>query len=640
MISPNSIDQLLNAASVEDVVGDYVNLKRSGSRFKGNCPFHDEKTPSFTVTPSLGIYKCFGCQKGGNSIQFLMDIENLSFTESARMLAKRYGIDLVETNVGNKQEYEETQKLREGVQAVNDFAMEFFSQQLHQENEGKNIAIPYFRERGFTIETIKKWNLGYSPESWDAFHKAAKKAGYKDDLLKSAGLIKTRESDGSHYDLFRNRVIFPLFAVSGKVVGFAGRIMGKVENAPKYVNSPETELYKKSDFLFALFQAKNAIKKQDKVLLTEGYTDVITLHQAGIENAVASSGTALTPGQIKLIKRFTYNATVIYDGDSAGIKASLRGIDLLLADEINVRVVPLPEGEDPDSYCKKLGPEGFQAYILQNEKNFIFFKAELLLSGAQDDPILKSDAIKDILQSVAHIADALKRNALIKELTRICDVKEEILAQELGKLLRQSIIQDKKQFLNQVDNVIKLSIEDIPQVPLTDIHQEFALIRLLLMHAHKSFDETQTVFEFVNQEYMSDESIFFKDPLAIKFMNSFFEEEGRKVWPGAEFYIRHIDTELSSFAAGVFSNDHVLSPAYLDNMIYVKTEDDSYRDAVIAIFLNIRRTKIEEIIIAEQQKLMLPDAEESIDETLEYLDYLNTIKIEIANKLGNVVSRF
>jgi DNA primase len=264
----------------------------------------------------------------------------------------------------------------------------------------------------------------------------------------------------------------------------------------------------------------------------------------------------------------------------------------------------------------------------------------LLLSGAKDDPILKSDAIKDILQSVAHIADALKRNALIKELTRICDVKEEILAQELGKLLRQSIIQDKKQFLNQVDNVIKLSIDDIPQNPLTDIHQEFALIRLLLIHAHKSFDETQTVFEFVIQEYLADESIFFKDPLTIKFMNSFPDDEGRKVWPGAEFYIRHIDTELSSFAAGVFSNDHLLSPAYLDNMIYVKTEDDSYRDAVIAIFLNIRRTKIEEIIIAEQQKLMEPDAEDSIDETLEYLDYLNTIKIEIANKLGNVVSRF
>ena len=638
MISPNSIDQLLNAAIIEDVVGDYVNLKRSGSRFKGNCPFHDEKTPSFTVTPSLGIYKCFGCQKGGNAIQFMMDIENLTFSESARMLAKRYGIELVETNSGNKQEYEESQKLREGVQAINDFAIDFFSKQLHNEEEGKNIALPYFRERGFTLETIKKWNLGYSPESWDAFYKAAKKAGYKDDLLLSAGLIKSRDSDGSHYDLFRHRVMFPLIAVSGKVVGFAGRIMGKVENAPKYVNSPETELYKKSDFLFALFQAKNAIKKQDKVYLTEGYTDVITLHQSGIENTVASSGTALTPGQIKLIKRFTHNATVIYDGDAAGIKASLRGIDLLLADEINVRVVPLPEGEDPDSFCKKLGPDGFQEYVLQNEKNFIFFKAELLLSSAKDDPILKSDAIKDILQSVAHIADSLKRNALVKELSRICDVQQEILAQELGKLLRQSIVKEKKEFLEQVDDLIKTYVDDVKPTALTDVHQEIAMLRLLLLHGDKPFEEGQTVFDFVIQEYLEDESIHFKDPLAQKFMNALIQEDGTYTWPGAEFFIRHIDQELSSFAAGIFSNDHQLSPAFLDSMIYVKTENDNYRESVIAIFLNIRRTKIEEIILAEQQKLL--DPEEQHDEILEYLDFLNTMKIEIANKLGNVVSRF
>ena len=637
MISPNSIDQLLNAAIIEDVVGDYVNLKRSGSRFKGNCPFHDEKTPSFTVTPSLGIYKCFGCQKGGNSIQFMMDIENLSFSESARMLAKRYGIELVETNTGNKQEYEESQKLREGVQAINDFAIEFFAKQLHQEEEGKNIALPYFRERGFTLETIKKWNLGYSPESWDAFYKAAKKAGYKDEMLLAAGLIKSRESDKSHYDLFRHRVMFPLIAVSGKVVGFAGRIMGKVENAPKYVNSPETELYKKSDFLFALFQAKNAIKKLDKVYLTEGYTDVITLHQAGIENTVASSGTALTPGQIKLIKRFTHNATVIYDGDAAGIKASLRGIDLLLADEINVRVVPLPEGEDPDSFCKKLGPDGFQEYVLQNEKNFIFFKAELLLQSAKDDPILKSDAIKDILQSVSHIADSLKRNALVKELSRICDVQQEILAQELGKLLRQSVVKEKKEFLNHVDDVIKTFIDDIQPTTLSDVHQEIAMLRLLLLHGDKPFEEGQTVFEFVIQEYLEDESIHFKDPLAQKFMKELLQEDGSHYWPGADFFIRHIDQELSSFAAGVFSNDHQLSPAFLDSMIYVKTENDNYRESVIAIFLNIRRTKIEEIILAEQQKLLDPD--EPHDEILEYLDFLNGMKIEIANKLGNVVSR-
>lgn len=638
MISPNSIDQLLNAAIIEDVVGDYVNLKRSGSRFKGNCPFHDEKTPSFTVTPTLGIYKCFGCQKGGNSIQFLMEIENLTFAESARMLANRYSVDLVETNVVNKEEYEESQKLREGVQSINDFAIQFFADQLHTQEEGKNIALPYYRERGFTLETIKKWQLGYSPESWDAFYKAATKTGYKDEMLKSAGLIKQRDSDGSAYDLFRNRVIFPLIAVSGKVVGFAGRIMGKVENAPKYVNSPETELYKKSDFLFALYQAKNSIKKLDKVLLTEGYTDVITLHQSGIENAVASSGTALTPGQIKLIKRFTNNVTVIYDGDAAGIKASLRGIDLLLADDINVRVVPLPEGEDPDSYCKKLGPDGFKDYIQSVEKNFIFFKAELLLQLSQNDPIQKSEAIKDILQSVAYIKDSLKRTTLVKELERICDVKEEVLAQELGKLLRISIFQDKRQLLTETKNVINLFIDEPIVVALSDVHQEIAMIRTLLMNATKPFDESQTVFEFALTEYQADESIQFKDAFAIKFMRELIKPDGSFEWPGIDYFIHHTDTGISSFVAGVFSNDHQLSPAFLDNMIYVKTEEDNYRDELISIFLNIRRTKIEEIILSEQLKLQMP--EEQHDEILEYLDFLNTVKIDIANKLGNVVSRF
>ena len=638
MISPNSIDQLLNAAIIEDVVGDYENLKRSGSRFKGNCPFHDEKTPSFTVTPTLGIYKCFGCQKGGNSIQFLMEIENLSFTESARMLAKRYSVDLVETNVGNKEEYEESQKLREGVQAINDFAIQFFADQLHTQEEGKNIALPYYRERGFTLETIKKWQLGYSPESWDAFYKGATKAGYKDEMLKSAGLIKQRDSDGSAYDLFRNRVIFPLIAVSGKVVGFAGRIMGKVDNAPKYVNSPETELYKKSDFLFALYQAKNSIKKLDKVLLTEGYTDVITLHQSGIENAVASSGTALTPGQIKLIKRFTNNVTVIYDGDAAGIKASLRGIDLLLADDINVRVVPLPEGEDPDSYCKKLGPDGFKDYIQSVEKNFIFFKAELLLQLTQNDPIQKSEAIKDILQSVAYIKDSLKRTTLVKELEKICDVKEEVLAQELGKLLRISLVQDKKQLFADTKNVVNLFIDEPVVVALSDVHQEMAMVRTLLMNATKQFDENQTIFEFALTEYMADESIQFKDVFATKFMNELIKPDGTFEWPGVDYFIHHTDTEISSFVAGVFSNDHQLSPAFLDNMIYVKTEEDNYRDELISIFLNIRRTKIEEIILSEQLKLQIP--EEQHDEILEYLDFLNTVKIDIANKLGNVVSRY
>lgn len=637
MISPNSIDQLLNVVVIEDVVGDYVNLKRASSRFKGNCPFHDEKTPSFVVTPSLGIYKCFGCQKGGNAIQFLMDIENLSFSESARQLAKRYGIELVETNTGNNEEYLESQKLRESIQAVNDFAVKFFQTELTDSENGKNIALPYFRERGFTLETIHKWNLGFSPESWTAFYDAAKKAGFKDELLLEAGLIKQRDSDKSGYDLFRNRVIFPLISVSGRVVGFAGRIMGKLENAPKYVNSPETELYKKSDFLFALYQAKNSIKKQDKILLMEGYTDVITLHQSGIENAVASSGTALTPGQIKLLKRFTNNATVIYDGDSAGIKASLRGIDLLLAEDINVRVVPLPEGEDPDSYCKKLGPEAFQQYLIEAEKNFIFFKAELLLTAVQNDPIQRADAIKDILQSVAYVADALKRSELVKELVKICNVSEEVLTQELGKLLRTQVVLDKKELNSEVKIAIDAFEQNKPTKHLSDKHQEYAFIRYLLLHAEKSFDEDQTVFDFAMTEYLDDSSIQFKEPLTVQFINTMINEEGQPQWPGIDYYLKLDNPEMSSFVAGVFSEDYQLSPAFEENFIYIKQEADNYRDDLISLFLNIRRTKIEEIILEEQKKLL--DEAENAEDVLEFLNFLNSKRKEIADVTGTVVSR-
>ena len=442
MISPHYINQLLQAVPIEDLVGDYVKLKRSGSGYKGNCPFHDEKTPSFSVTPSLNIYKCFGCQKGGNSIQFLMDIDQLSFVEAARELAKRFGIELIETDADNSDEAMQSQREKESLQALNEFALQFFENQLHETEEGKSIALPYFKERGYTIETIKNWRLGYSPTNWTAFYEHAKKAGYTEELLQLAGLVKPREKDGSFYDLFRNRVMFPLIAVSGKTVGFAGRIMGNVDKAPKYVNSPETPLYKKSDFLFAVFQAKNAIRKEDKALLMEGYTDVMTLHQSGIENAVASSGTALTPGQIRLIKRFTDNATAVYDGDAAGMKASLRGIDLLLEEGLNVRVVAMPDGQDPDSFCKELGPEKFKQYLIDHEENFIVFKAKLLFKDSGKDPIKRSEALRDILQSVALINDILKRDALVKELERVCDTDSAILHNELSKLLRKRRFDD------------------------------------------------------------------------------------------------------------------------------------------------------------------------------------------------------
>jgi len=640
MISPNSVDHLLQVAVIEDVVGDYVKLKRAGSRYKGNCPFHDEKTPSFVVTPNMGIYKCFGCQKGGNSIQFMMDIDNLTFTEAARQLAKRYGIELVETNSENKDAEMQSQREKENLQAVNDFALEFFQSQLNDSEEGKTVALPYFRERGYTPETIKFWNLGFSPSGWDDFYLRATKLGYTEDFLLSAGLIKQRDKDGSYYDLFRNRVIFPLLGVTGKVVGFAGRIMGKADKAPKYVNSPETLLYKKSDFLFALFQAKASIRKADKAYLMEGYTDVMTLHQSGITNAVASSGTALTPGQIKLIKRFTDNTTIIYDGDTAGMKASIRGINLLLEGGLNVRVVPMPEGEDPDSYCKKLGPEGFQKYLDDNEQNFITFKAKLLLEGAQKDPLKKSDALRDIIESVALIEDPLKRDVLIKELDQIFDINSDLIYNELSKELRKIHQKEQKNLLDEVTQLITVAQPEnqvLEDHKLTDAHQEKALLRLLLLYGGKVFSEDKKVADFIIEEYSRDEVFQFNQDENRYIMKFIIDNYTGGEWFEPEFFTRSIDAKIVNFAAEIYSVENKLSDAFASNLIYVKKEEENYLQEIVDVFLHLRRTKIEEIIIAQQKKLLEPDIDDL--EIMEFITHLNTVKMQIAKQIGAVVTR-
>ncbi len=640
MISPNSVDHLLQVAVIEDVVGDYVKLKRAGSRYKGNCPFHDEKTPSFVVTPNMGIYKCFGCQKGGNSIQFMMDIDNLTFTEAARQLAKRYGIELVETNSENKDAEMQPKRKKENLQAVNDFALEFFQSQLNDSEEGKTVALPYFRERGYTPETIKFWNLGFSPSGWDDFYLRATKLGYTEDFLLSAGLIKQRDKDGSYYDLFRNRVIFPLLGVTGKVVGFAGRIMGKADKAPKYVNSPETLLYKKSDFLFALFQAKASIRKADKAYLMEGYTDVMTLHQSGITNAVASSGTALTPGQIKLIKRFTDNTTIIYDGDTAGMKASIRGINLLLEGGLNVRVVPMPEGEDPDSYCKKLGPEGFQKYLDDNEQNFITFKAKLLLEGAQKDPLKKSDALRDIIESVALIEDPLKRDVLIKELDQIFDINSDLIYNELSKELRKIHQKEQKNLLDEVTQLITVAQPEnqvLEDHKLTDAHQEKALLRLLLLYGGKVFSEDKKVADFIIEEYSRDEVFQFNQDENRYIMKFIIDNYTGGEWFEPEFFTRSIDAKIVNFAAEIYSVENKLSDAFASNLIYVKKEEENYLQEIVDVFLHLRRTKIEEIIIAQQKKLLEPDIDDL--EIMEFITHLNTVKMQIAKQIGAVVTR-
>ncbi len=429
---------MIAAARVEEVVGDFVTLKRAGSGMKGLCPFHDEKTASFNVSPAKNIYKCFGCGKGGNSIQFLMEVEKMSFVEAIRSLASRYGIEL-EESTDNNEDYEEEKKHKESLAIVNQFAEKYFSDKLKEHPEGKSIGLSYFRERGYRESIIEKFGLGYALKDRSDLKQQATLSQYNLEYLQELGLITQKGND-----FFNGRVMFTIHNLSGKPIAFAGRILETNKKAPKYLNSPESVLYNKSKTLYGMFQAKTALRKENNCILVEGYTDVISLHQNGIENVVASSGTALTKEQLLLIKRFTDNLTILYDGDSAGIKAAMRGMDLALEQDLNARIALLPNGDDPDSYVKKVGHEKFNQYISENAKDFILFKLDLYLEDAKDDPIKKSAIIKEIVESIAKISDTIKRSAYIQKASSLLGTREEILNNAANKIIREKIRRQKK----------------------------------------------------------------------------------------------------------------------------------------------------------------------------------------------------
>ena len=432
MIDQITIARIQDAAQIVDVVSDFVTLRKRGVNFVGLCPFHDDRTPSFYVSPSKNICKCFACGEGGSPIHFIMKHEQLSYYEALKYLARKYNIEVVEKELTDEEKA--AQNDRDSMFILNEYARDYFVKTLHEHPEGKAIGMTYFRERGFRDDIIQKFQLGYSLEQRDAFSAEAQKAGYRRDYLLKTGLSAGGESGSPLIDRFRGRVIFPVHTLSGKVVAFGGRILKKAENTGKYVNSPESEIYSKSNELYGIYFAKNAIVKQDKCFLVEGYTDVISMHQAGIENVVASSGTALTHGQIRMIHRFTENITVLYDGDAAGIKAALRGIDLLLEDGMNVKVLLLPDGEDPDSFARKQNAESFQKYISEHETDFIRFKTQLLLQEVGDDPIKRAGLISNIVQSISVIPDTIKRSVYIQECARQLEVSEKVLISAVNKI--------------------------------------------------------------------------------------------------------------------------------------------------------------------------------------------------------------
>lgn len=427
MITEESVREVIDTARIEDVVGDFVNLRRRGQNMIGLCPFHNEKTPSFNVNPARNIYKCFGCGEGGDPVKFLMTLEQLSFPEAIRWLADRYNLKLEEKQVS--QEVREEIQEKESLLLVNDFARKWFEDQLYNTEEGKSIGLSYFKSRGFRREVMEKFGLGYAPLQRDAFFKAATAAGYKEAQLEKLGLVRNKR------DFFFDRVMFTIHNLGGKPIAFAGRILKKNVKAPKYVNSPETEVYHKSDVLYGLHQARRAVRKLDNVYMVEGYTDVISLHQHGIENVVATSGTSLTSGQARLIKRQTENVTLLYDGDKAGIKAALRGVDVLLVEGLNVRVVILPDGEDPDSYMQSVGTTAFGDYLEQRRRDFLFFKADLLLEEAGEDVAARTDAIRSIGATLALVDDPLKRAGYLQQFSGRLKIEESLLV----NLVNQSI---------------------------------------------------------------------------------------------------------------------------------------------------------------------------------------------------------
>lgn len=630
MIPKETIDNIFDSARIEEVVGDFVTLKKRGVNLLGNCPFHDEKTPSFTVSPSKGIFKCFGCGKGGNAVNFVMEHEQFSYPEALKYLAKKYNIEIIEEE--QTPEQIEKANARESLYVVNSFARDFFRQTLHHSPEGKAIGLTYFKERGVSNEMLEKFQLGFNPEGWDTFSLKAEKKGYKQEFLEKTGL--TIFKDDKRYDRFRGRLMFPIHSISGRVVGFGGRILKKTYKAAKYVNSPESEIYNKSKVLYGLYFSKSAIIKHDNCFLVEGYTDVIAMHQHDIENVVASSGTSLTQEQIKLISRFTKNITILFDGDAAGIKASFRGIDLILSQGMNVKVVLFPEGEDPDSYAKSLGKEGIQEFINKKAQDFLTFKTNLLKDESQNDPIKKVSLIKEVVSSIAVIPDEITRSVYVSECSKLLNIGEREIINKIHQLKNQSKEQDRqKEKTPKSANELKINL------PSNSCEfQEKDIIRFLLQYGNEKITVDGNdvyVAQFIVTE-LSNEICFSNTNLEVIF-NDYFEEMKKGELLKQEFFTQHKDPTISQLAADIISSPYNMSQKWKDHGIYTQTEDMQLRSAVETAIYSLKVAKIGERIRVKNKALSDGISSENELTLLSEINELTKLKKEISSKLGRTI---
>ncbi len=642
-ISKLTTDKVKERVDIVEVIGDYVPLKKKGQNLWACCPFHGEKTPSFSLSPAKQIYKCFGCGKAGDPIQFVMDIEGIGFQEAIRQLAGKYGIEVEEeANLSPEQNLEQSE--RESLFIAVNFAKDFFIKNLDTE-EGKSIGLSYFKERGFTPQIIQKFDLGYALDGWDHFLKAAKAAGYQEEILLKAGLILQKEGETERlYDRFRNRVTFTIHNVSGKAIGFGARMLTKDKNQPKYINSPETPIYHKSDVLYGMFQAKKAIREQDNCYLVEGYTDVVSLHLSGIENVVASSGTSLTDGQIKMIRRFTNQVTVLYDGDSAGIKASLRGIDLLLEGGLNVKAVVFPDGEDPDSYSRKVGSQAFQEYLKANSRDFIGFKIGLYQEEIEKDPIRKAGIIREVVQSIGKIPDPIIRSVYAKEASGLLGIEEEILHAELNKILIKT---QKDQFERaKEEKAVEESIEDLLTLPVEQgaedhfLAQEREMMRLLINYGGQKLDEQELHFcQYILTEIAE---VSFQTPVYQKMIQLYRESVDLGNVPTDALFLNHGDAEIRQEAIALITQRHEVSAHWKDKFqIFIQLESDDLANTAFKSILRLKRRLLQKLMEeamanikeAEQQQL----EEGKMRELLELYLELKKLKLNIDKELGIVI---
>ncbi|MBV1888132.1 MAG: DNA primase [Urechidicola sp.] len=646
MISRNTIDKVFEIARVEEVIGEFVQLKKAGSNFKGLSPFSDEKSPSFMVSPVKQIWKDFSSGKGGNAISFIMEHEHYSYPEAIRFLAKKYNIEIEETEQSDEQKEQASE--RESLFLVSEYARDYYHDILLNDSKGKAIGLSYFKERGFTDETIKKFELGYGLDGWTTFTDAAIRNGYDIKYLEKTGLTIVNET--RKFDRFKSRVLFPIHSMSGRVLGFGGRILTNEKKAAKYLNSPESDIYHKGKVLYGIYHAKQTIAKEDNCFLVEGYTDVISFHQNGVENVVASSGTALTPDQIRLIRRLTPNITILFDGDAAGIRASLRGIDLILEQGMNVKVLTFPDGDDPDSYSKRVSADELKEYLAENAQDFINFKVSLLMKDAKNDPVKKAGLIRDIVISISKIPDQIQQEVYIQECARIMQISENVLFSELAQMFKKEQREASKrpQQLRSSQPVLKKTqeVEKVDEL----LKYEKEIIKILLLHGNKKADfmvvsdvqvdvqKKEIYSNLVAKEIyldLQDDEIEFTNEVFqqvyFDIINQLNQEENINV----DNFINHSNVEIASLVTNILMDDekHTLSN-WERRDIYVKDRDLELPKVVTDTVFNLRRVLIDEKIESLQSDISKEKDNNSIlEEIVNYSD----LKKRLYKQLNRVI---